>query len=132
MGETIDLGNLFQAVTRDLVKNQQALNQADGYNQDHGDNMVRTFQTITKAVKLKQKQGSSDSAALAYAAKRLTKSGIRRLGAAVCPGAYPGSNAVPGQADRPALRRCSCSDPDRRRGRLPRSNAASLPRAATC
>ena len=58
----------------DLVKNQQSLNQADGYNQNHGDNMVRTFQTITKAVQLKQKQGSSDSAALAYAAKRLTKS----------------------------------------------------------
>ncbi len=74
MGETIELGSLFQTVTRDLVKNQQTLNQADGYNQNHGDNMVRTFQTITKAVKLKQKQGSSDSAALAYAAKRLTKS----------------------------------------------------------
>lgn len=63
MGETIELGSLFQAVTRDLVNNRQALNQADGYNQDHGDNMVHTFQTITKAVKLKQKQGSSDSAA---------------------------------------------------------------------
>jgi dihydroxyacetone kinase-like protein len=75
MGETIALGSLFQAVTRDLVSNRQVLNQADGYNQDHGDNMVRTFQTITKAVKLKQKQGSSDSAALAYAAKRLSKSG---------------------------------------------------------
>ena len=75
MGETIDLGNLFQTVTRDLVKNKQTLNQADDYNQNHGDNMVRTFQTITKAVQLKQKQGSSDSAALAYAAKRLAKSG---------------------------------------------------------
>ena len=75
MGESIDLGKLFQTVTRDLVKNQQVLNQADDYNQNHGDNMVRTFQTITKAVQLKQKQGSSDSAALAYAAKRLAKSG---------------------------------------------------------
>jgi hypothetical protein len=36
--------------------------------------MVRTFQTIAKAVQSKQKQGSSDSTALAYAAKRLTKS----------------------------------------------------------
>jgi len=36
--------------------------------------MVRTFQTTTKAMQLKQKQGSSDSAALAYAAKQLTKS----------------------------------------------------------
>ncbi len=74
MSQNFDLASVFQKVTQDLVKNQQSLNQADGYNQNHGDNMVRTFQTITKAVQLKQKQGSSDSAALAYAAKRLTKS----------------------------------------------------------
>ena len=74
MSQNFDLASAFQKVTLDLVKNQQSLNQADGYNQNHGDNMVRTFQTITKAVQLKQKQGSPDSAALAYAAKRLTKS----------------------------------------------------------
>ena len=74
MSQNFDLASVFQKVTQDLVKNQQSLNQADDYNQNHGDNMVRTFQTITKAVQLKQKQGSSDSAALAYAAKRLTKS----------------------------------------------------------
>ncbi|HSQ16438.1 MAG TPA: hypothetical protein VLM83_01965 [Anaerolineales bacterium] len=74
MSQNFDLASVFQKVTQDLVKNQQSLNQADGYNQNHGDNMVRTFQTITRAVQLKQKQGSSDSAALAYAAKRLTKS----------------------------------------------------------
>ena len=74
MSQNFDLASVFQKVTQDLVKNQQSLNQADGYNQNHGDNMVRTFQTITKAVQLKQKQGSSDSAALAYAAKRITKS----------------------------------------------------------
>lgn len=73
MSKNINLTSLFQTVTQDLVKNQLNLNQADGYNQNHGDNMVRTFQTITKAVQQKQKQGGSDSAALAYAARRLSK-----------------------------------------------------------
>mgnify|MGYP001765629960 CR=1 FL=1 len=75
MSENIDLSSIFQSVTKELIKNQQSLNQADGYNQDHGDNMVRTFRTITKSIAMKKKQGSSDSAALAYAAKRLNKSG---------------------------------------------------------
>ena len=74
MSKNINLASLFQTVTQDLVKNQPILNQADGYNQNHGDNMVQTFQTITKAVQQKQKQGGSDSAALAYAARRLSKS----------------------------------------------------------
>jgi hypothetical protein len=67
----VDLVNIFQSVTRALVENQQNLDQADTYNQDHGSNMVQTFQTITNA--LEQKKGSSDSAALAYAAKSLSK-----------------------------------------------------------
>jgi len=74
MSSNVNLASLFQAVTRDLVKNQQSLNQADGYNQDHGDNMVQTFQTITKAVKQKQKRGGSDSEAMSFAARKLTKS----------------------------------------------------------
>ena len=75
MSDNIDLSTIFQTVTKELVKNQQSLNQADGYNQDHGDNMVRTFRTITRSINTKKKQGGSDSAALAYAAKRLSKSG---------------------------------------------------------
>ena len=75
MSENIDLAQIFQTITQELIKNQQSLNQADGYNQNHGDNMVGTFQTITRAVKMKLKQGSTDSTALAYAAKRLAKSG---------------------------------------------------------
>ena len=74
MSQNLDLTGIFNAVTQDLVSNQQSLNQADTYNQDHGNNMVRTFKTITRALQQKQKQGSSDSAALAYAAKKLSKS----------------------------------------------------------
>ena len=68
---SVDLANIFQSVTQALAENQQALNQADEYNQDHGTNMVQTFQTITNA--LEQKKGSSASTALNYAAKQLSK-----------------------------------------------------------
>ena len=68
----VDLANVFQTVTQSLAQNQQALNRADSVNQDHGDNMVQTFQTITTA--LQEKKGRPDSAALAYAARKLAKS----------------------------------------------------------
>jgi len=67
----VDLANLFQAVTQSLVENQQALDQADTYNRDHGDNMVKTFQTITGA--LQKKQSGTPAAALKYAAKTVSK-----------------------------------------------------------
>ena len=76
----VDLANIFQSVTQSLSQNQQALDQADEYNHDHGTNMVQTFQTITKS--LQQKQGKSDSSALSYAAKKLatnTTSGSGKL-----------------------------------------------------
>ncbi len=69
----VDLTSVFNAVTRSLAENQNTLNQADGFNQDHGDNMVQTFQTITRA--LQQKRGSSTSVALSYAAKQLGETG---------------------------------------------------------
>ena len=68
----VDLANVFQTVTQSLAQNQQALNRADSINQDHGNNMVQTFQTITTA--LEEKKGKPDSAALAYAARKLAKS----------------------------------------------------------
>lgn len=66
---TINLAGVFETVTQALSANQQALNSADSINQDHGDHMVETFQTITHA--LQEKQGSND--ALAYAAQVLSQ-----------------------------------------------------------
>lgn len=71
VGQNLDLIPIFQAVTQALTQNQQSLNLADEYNQDHGTNMVQTFQTITNA--LEQKQGKAASVGLAYAAKQLAK-----------------------------------------------------------
>lgn len=51
MSGNVDLVKLFSAVASTLEENQQSLNQADEYNQDHGDHMVEIFQLITGAVK---------------------------------------------------------------------------------
>lgn len=69
--QNLDLTSIFNAVTQTMAANQQELNQADEFNHNHGDNMVQTFKTITKA--LEQKQSSTDSAALAYAARQVGK-----------------------------------------------------------
>ena len=71
MTQEIDLASLFQSVTQTMQQNQSALNQADEVNRDHGNNMVQTFQTITRA--LQARQGKPASTALAYAAKQLSK-----------------------------------------------------------
>ncbi|HSQ26954.1 MAG TPA: DAK2 domain-containing protein [Anaerolineales bacterium] len=78
--KSVNLVNLFETVAQSLAENQETLDQADRYNHDHGANMVQTFQTIASA--LEKKQDSSDSVALAYAAKQVAKktdSGSSRL-----------------------------------------------------
>jgi hypothetical protein len=46
----IDLSSLFNVATQALAANQTSLNQADTYNQNHGDNMVQAFNLITQAM----------------------------------------------------------------------------------
>lgn len=70
--ETLDLGQLFGAVLGVLQQNRQTLNEADGVNHDHGDNMVDTFGTITRAVS--QTRTAEPSEQLAYAADALSQS----------------------------------------------------------
>lgn len=50
MPKNLDLVNLFQGVAKTLVDNRTALNEADTYNHDHGDNMVKVFQVISEAM----------------------------------------------------------------------------------
>jgi hypothetical protein len=69
--DTVDLANIFQAVTQTLAEQKQSLNQADNLNRDHGDNMVKTFETITQS--LQAKKGKPASTALNYAAKQVSK-----------------------------------------------------------
>ncbi len=72
MPETqVDLGSLFGAVSASLAENRDSLNQADAYNANHGDNMVKNFRTISRAVN--QKKGSTPTDQLAYASQVLGK-----------------------------------------------------------
>ncbi|MEA5077257.1 MAG: DAK2 domain-containing protein [Anaerolineaceae bacterium] len=71
---SVDLVKLFGAVANTLSQNQTALNEADSYNHDHGDNMVQTFEVITQAMKEKKNASAADQ--LEYAAQILrSKSG---------------------------------------------------------
>ena len=69
--QNVDLVKLFSSVSKTLSKNQEALNQADEFNHDHGDNMVKTFKTISSA--MKTKQDSDPATMLSYAAQALNK-----------------------------------------------------------
>jgi hypothetical protein len=75
----LDLGKLFQSVTGTLAKNKESLNEADTENHDHGDNMVETFEVITRA--MKEKKGADPADQLAYAAEilRSRKSGSAQI-----------------------------------------------------
>lgn len=67
----INLTKLFGAVTKSLTSQRKTLNQADTYNNDHGDHMVEIFEVITQAMKEKQKADPADQ--LAYASEILRR-----------------------------------------------------------
>lgn len=65
----VSLARVFQTVTKALAGQQQLLNQADGYNHDHGDNMVEVFEVVTQAVK--ERKNASPADQLTYASQLL-------------------------------------------------------------
>ncbi len=67
----IDLAKLFGAVAGNLGNQREALNQADTYNNDHGDHMVEIFEVVTQAVK--EKKNASPADQLAYASEILRR-----------------------------------------------------------
>jgi len=69
MTESINLFQLFNAVTGALENKRESLNAADDYNQNHGDNMVQIFEVISKA--MKAKQGADPADQLQYASELL-------------------------------------------------------------
>ena len=66
-----DLSKVFGSVVKVMQENRAALNAADEYNHNHGDNMVDTFQVITQA--MAEKKTSAPSTQLAYASQKLSK-----------------------------------------------------------
>lgn len=67
----LDLASLFGVAAQAIAANQSSLNQADAENQNHGDNMVQTFNMITQA--LASKQGASPSQQLNHASQYLSQ-----------------------------------------------------------
>lgn len=67
----IDLVKLFGAVANNMGNQRESLNQADTYNNDHGDNMVEIFEVVTQAVKEKKNADPADQ--LAYASEILRR-----------------------------------------------------------
>lgn len=68
---SVDLASLFGSVVNTLAQNQTALNKADTYNHNHGDNMVEIFEVITQA--MKEKSSSTPAEQLAYASQLLSQ-----------------------------------------------------------
>ena len=65
----VDLAQLFGAVAKSLGNKREVLNQADTYNNDHGDHMVEMFEVITQA--MKEKKNATPSEQLSYASQLL-------------------------------------------------------------
>jgi hypothetical protein len=93
------LANIFQEVTKTLVNNQQALDQADDQNHDHGTNMVKTFQTITSSIE--KKEGLPASDALSFAAKQVAKKSTSGSGQLYAQGLANAATQLKGQTINP-------------------------------
>src|SRR5512136_1774179 len=96
MPETqVDLFNLFNAVNRVLKENKTSLNEADSYNHDHGDNMVKNFDVITKA--LKEKKGADPAEQLRFASQKLNQSSKSSSAQIYSQGLAQAANQLAGQ-----------------------------------
>jgi len=70
---TFDLSELFGAALQAMTAHRQEINDLDGYNGNHGDNMVENVRMIVDA--LKEKSTQTPSEALGYAGERLRSEG---------------------------------------------------------
>lgn len=68
-----DLAQLFGAALQRLTAQREAINALDGFNGNHGDNMVQNLQVITEA--LAARSGSAPADALRYAGQVLQAQG---------------------------------------------------------
>jgi hypothetical protein len=69
----VDLSALFGAAAQALAANQGLLNEADGQNGNHGDNMVNAFNMITQA--LAEQRGANPAQQLNHASQYLAQNG---------------------------------------------------------
>jgi hypothetical protein len=68
-----DLSQLFRAALESMETNRQEINRLDGYNGNHGDNMVQNLETIAAALEAHEDVAPSES--LRYASRELAERG---------------------------------------------------------
>jgi hypothetical protein len=69
----LDLSSLFDAALRDMAAHRQQVNELDGYNGNHGDNMVQNLGIIRDALSAQQDRPPAE--ALRYASHELEARG---------------------------------------------------------
>jgi len=69
----VDLAGLFNAALKSVTTNREQINELDGYNGDHGDNVVENLRMITEALRAKKSRPPAE--ALQYASEQLQASG---------------------------------------------------------
>lgn len=69
----VDLAGLFAAAQEAIVSHRQEINELDGYNGNHGDNMVQNMQMIVDS--LQQGRDQPPATALEQASQRLRSAG---------------------------------------------------------
>jgi len=69
----VDLADLFSVAKETIAAHQQEINDLDGYNANHGDNMTQNMEMIVEA--LQQRRDQPPAAALEHASQRLQKEG---------------------------------------------------------
>jgi len=69
----VDLSALFAKALNTVTANREEINRLDGYNGDHGDNMVENLRVITEALRAKRAEPASK--ALQYASQQLEENG---------------------------------------------------------
>lgn len=73
MPDSIDLQRIFNTVTQQLAEKKDTLNEADSFNHDHGDHMVKIFDLVQNAVA--QKSDKPIEEQLSYARKVVQENG---------------------------------------------------------
>jgi hypothetical protein len=70
---TFDLSDLFGVALQAMTAHRQEINALDGYNGNHGDNMVENLRMTTEALRARRSQSPTE--ALRYAGQRLQEQG---------------------------------------------------------
>lgn len=90
-----DLSALFNVAAQALAANQSSLNEADTENQNHGDNMVQTFNMIAQS--MAKQRGSAPSTQLQHASQYLAQNAQSGSGQVYAQGLAQAAQQLQGQ-----------------------------------